>query len=120
MLWTIKMRVEINGAEFLVQFSHNPTPVTTVTQIKGQDPVIDHTPAFTSCHILMTAPEIPAGNPMEEIATGVAMVHPNDAFVKNTGRKIALGRALRSAFPDNKATRTKFWEAYREMRHGNM
>ena len=39
----------------------------------------------------------------------VAMCSPEDQFVRNTGRKIALGRALK-AF--TREERVLFWEAY--------
>lgn len=48
---------------------------------------------------------------------GVAMLGRDELhFNKNTGRKIALTRAIKS-FP--KAERTKFWQAYYKMRNNN-
>lgn len=41
----------------------------------------------------------------------IAVCHPNDNFNKNTGRKIALKRALEQRGFDRE-DRTKFWQAY--------
>lgn len=54
----------------------------------------------------------PEGTSCEAITyKGVAFCHPNDQFVRATGRKIALGRALRAMELD-KPTRTRIWADY--------
>ena len=49
------------------------------------------------------------------IAFGFAERHPNDQFVKNKGRKIALRNAL---FSTPREDRDVFWQAYFEARNG--
>ena len=46
-------------------------------------------------------------------AAGSAVCSASDQFCKETGRKIALTRALFSAAENNKGFRTAAWEAYR-------
>lgn len=55
----------------------------------------------------------------ELFATGYAHLHSNDRFVKETGRRLSLARALHSMFPGNggsypeqAAKRRAFWDAY--------
>lgn len=69
-------------------------------------------PESTTCVIK----ELFEEGPQVEIARGVAIVSEKDQFVKNTGRKISLKRALERAF--NKETRQIFWNKYAESRHG--
>jgi len=61
------------------------------------------------------------------VAFGAAECHPKDNFCKNTGRKIALVRALQILFPTKRgkkrsraiiARRKVFWDAYAEKRGG--
>lgn len=51
-------------------------------------------------------------------AMGSAECSFNDNFCRNTGRKIALSRALIKLFPDDRDKRKLFWDAYFEARHG--
>ena len=63
----------------------------------------------------------------EIVAEGMAECHPKDNFCKDTGRKLALARALQILFPSKKgkkrsiatrARRRAFWNAYAEKRGG--
>lgn len=47
----------------------------------------------------------------DDIISAYAYCHPEDAFNKAVGRKIALTRALR-AWKFNKKLRTKIWKQY--------
>jgi len=48
----------------------------------------------------------------EHVVVGIARVHPNDKnFVKEIGRQISLGNALKKFVP--KEDRIMFWETYR-------
>ena len=53
-----------------------------------------------------------------EFWDGIAICSKNDNFCRNTGRKIALGRALQKLYPDDRSKRKPFWDAYFETRHG--
>ena len=59
---------------------------------------------FTTCLI--------ETNTKTTIATGLAECHENDNFRKETGRKLALKRALESVFKDPE-DRKVFWDTYR-------
>lgn len=61
------------------------------------------------------------------VAEGMAICHPKDNFCRDTGRKLALARALQTLFPNKKgkkrsratqARRQVFWDAYAEKRGG--
>ncbi len=60
------------------------------------------------------------------VAIGAAECHPKDNFCKETGRKLALARALQILFPNKRKKRSKvvqarrrlFWQAYAEKRGG--
>ena len=56
----------------------------------------------------------------EVIATGNTVCYKGDCFRKNEGRKISMARALHGVAQFGKEVRTQFWNAYREMRHGQM
>lgn len=62
-------------------------------------------------------------NDRETWRMGEARLNPGDIFNKNTGRKIALSRAIDAwhdgVFPPfTKEDRTAIWKAYFEARHG--
>lgn len=57
------------------------------------------------------------GGCFKAVVVGFAIGHPKDQFVKSTGRKIAIGRALRLLFPTNKALRAALWVDYRTKAH---
>lgn len=57
---------------------------------------------------------ITKGNDTKE---GFAICDPSDNFCKNTGRKLALTRALKS-LDVNYELRTRFWDAYFTARNG--
>jgi hypothetical protein len=70
--------------------------------------------SFTECHV--TVNDQPTG------ILGVACCVPQDQYKKETGRKLALGRALKQLFPGpiGKQARQHFWTAYLQRpRHGN-
>jgi hypothetical protein len=41
-----------------------------------------------------------------------AWLHPHDRYCRETGRKVALTKALKDLFPDNKAARAAVWNMY--------
>ncbi len=45
-------------------------------------------------------------------ATGIALCSKNDNFNKRVGRKIALKRAAKELYPDDRDARRKLWDAY--------
>jgi hypothetical protein len=49
---------------------------------------------------------------------GSTVLSAKDKYNKRTGRKLALGRALKLAFPDAPNTRKLFWDAYKLMQGG--
>ena len=50
------------------------------------------------------------------VATEFALCSKDDPFVKDMGRKISLGRALKVLYPNDPNTRKMFWDAYFEKR----
>jgi hypothetical protein len=50
------------------------------------------------------------------LAAGIAVCSPQDQFNKNTGRKLALSRALSDMF--SREERQLFWDAYFQARNG--
>lgn len=93
------MEFTYNGQTFKIQFRYS----STATGERG---------AFTNCTIIP--------NPdyhMRHGYMGRAECSDKDQFCKETGRKIALRRALAKAFPsryysDSKAARRAAWQAY--------
>jgi len=86
----------ITGVEFDIRFKYDRLDdgtVKTACSISFVDPNIDHGPAkYRVC------------------AIGIAMQSVKDTFVKDTGRKVAMTRALKQ-FKD-KYTRKAAWFAY--------
>ena len=68
-------------------------------------------PISTICRIEI--PETVTGNVTSIKAVGIAFCHPVDQYDRNTGRKLALSRALHS-FP--REERAAFWIAYYQKR----
>lgn len=77
------MKVNINNVDYWITFKYFNNKVTTC---------IIETQGFV------------------EVCSGTCYLSENDRFVKETGRKIALARALKYVF--NKEERTQFWNAY--------
>lgn len=46
------------------------------------------------------------------VGKGVSVCKEEDLFIKETGRKLSLKRALNDLFPDNKEARKFFWDSY--------
>lgn len=65
----------------------------------------------TTCRIDGDFPDLP------KFRLGYAHLHRLDRPNQNIGCKLAMARALKNA-GFNKPTRTKFWEAYFQKRHG--
>lgn len=97
------MRVNVNGQEYVMSFRHMNA---------GQGQL-----NLTLCFVDKKDEVQPAGF---RLVHGVARCVPEDQYVKEKGRKIALGRALLFLFPEDKATRTRFWEAYHGRSKGQM
>jgi hypothetical protein len=68
---------------------------------------------MTICEIVDTQASMPYIRGM-----GEAVCSPQDQFNKNTGRKIALLRALDDTGSTNKEVRKGFWDAYFAARNG--
>ena len=71
----------------------------------------------TFCRIYLVRPTGKVVESLDLIAHGKADCHPKDQFCKNTGRKLALARALKMLTSDRKLRRI-YWEKYFETRHG--
>ena len=86
------MLVTIDGKQIAVKFQH-----TQIEEIKG-----------TKC-LIVEGKE--SSDPDKFIGTGIATLHPKDAFCKEKGRRVALRKALSDA-GYNKSQRTVFWQEY--------
>ena len=84
------MQVQVNGARYFFSFHHE----------------CDYEGWSTECYIKQA---VPTGVIL--IATGRAWCAPTDQFVKDKGRKIALGRAL-DLFSTDPEVRKAFWRVY--------
>lgn len=67
---------------------------------------------FTRCFIKEQGAEDP-------LVEAKATCYKGDCPRKNTGRKLSLARALHAVAQFTKEQRTMFWDAYKEMKHGN-
>jgi hypothetical protein len=102
------MRVEVDAKTYFVEWQHHPGHALSR---EG-----------TTCLIRDGNSPSPGDGTFPVVATGDARLHPNDTFCKETGRKVALKRALLS-FEQTmrpgegnsstaKAIRRAFWDAY--------
>lgn len=81
--------------------------------MKGADEAHDYylrIHAFSECHVQQYEGKEPIGPKYSAVAECSRL----DAFSKEEGRKVSLGRALRNAFPgtSNLSIREVFWNAY--------
>jgi hypothetical protein len=78
--------IKIDEVEYKFSFKHHPIVV----------------PPYTICYV-----DIKDGG-----ISYYAWLHPNDRYSRETGRKVALTRALKDLFPNNKAARKEVWKTY--------
>jgi hypothetical protein len=108
------IRLHYEGYDYNIDFSHS------CVDDKGLDiETGKKLPRTTSCSISQVEVVNNAENIHEEVGYGVAWCSPNDQFVKETGRKIALQRALDEMFGfswergnEERKNREVFWLAY--------
>jgi hypothetical protein len=119
--------VYIGNETYGISFSHyNATTPTTPLQRENFDSDAKHAfaeklrinslnhPDTTSCEIYRVI-DVVDGRPVYELlANDEAWCNPIDQFNKATGRKVALTKALREAFPNNRHIRHAFWRGYFE------
>lgn len=105
------MRLSAGGRDYIVHLNYEFTLVedrkvpTAVTARVHEGPCVRE---IENC-----ATDDPTQGPCTKAAdTGRAYCHPKDQFVRATGRKVALGRALRN-LTDSKARRAELWADYR-------
>lgn len=79
-----KMKVTLYGKEYKIKFQHSVGAGLTYCWIFN-----DNTATFT-----------------------YAILHPKDQYNRKTGRKVALNKALKELFPNDKQARKHFWEEY--------
>lgn len=91
------IQIDISGKPAKLWFKHERKPLINY----GLTPVL-----CTECAICGEDPDKP-------LALGRAICAKGDNFCKNTGRKIALSRAIKDY---DKPTRKKIWDAYFEAR----
>lgn len=102
------MRLSASGRDFIVHLNYDFNPYDGGKCVTARV----HEGA---CERLIENCE--TGNPTEGPCTkiaesGRAYCHPKDQFIRATGRKVALGRALRNMMMD-KVMRTALWADYR-------
>ena len=91
--------IKIDEVEYKFSFKHHPT----VTQsVDGEFPDV---PPHTICYVDIKDKD-------GSIADYYAWLHPNDNYCRETGREVALTKALKDLFPDNKAARKEVWRMY--------
>lgn len=110
------MKLEINDQIVMLHFKHTPlcrrphdhaaagcrkTHMTTVFLHEGPCMGRD----VTNRCLSLDRAEVPKGQ-------GLAYCAATDQFVRATGRKVALGRALRNLYPMEIGKRRNVWRAY--------
>lgn len=109
------MLLELQGATHRVKFRHyNPLDAKNQEFVKdGPEGKLFGTEAILERTLPTSEGQDTAWEP---IAAGCSFLHPMDMkrYDKETGRKIAFGRALSVAFPDEagREVRKRAWEAY--------
>lgn len=88
------------GERVAVMFKHPRTDIGS-----KKEPVIQRS---TTCTIAYLGED---GRPGQPVATATVVCSPQDNFCKETGRKLALTRALRRSF-FMRADRVAIWAAY--------
>lgn len=100
------MKLSAGGLDFIVHMEYHFGQFETETKPTGVTVRIHE----GTCQ---REPDVNMGACTRPTTSGSAFCHPKDQFVRATGRKMAIGRALRWLFPDNKAIRTALWADYR-------
>lgn len=102
------MRLSAGGKDFIVHLTYDFNPydggkfVTARVHEGACERLIEN-----------CATDNPTEGPCTKTAeSGIAFCHPKDQFVRATGRKVALGRALRNMTP-SKEQRAALWADYR-------
>ena len=88
--------ITIDGKEYKFSFKHQPTVTKSV------DDEFPDVPPHTICYV----------DHCGVISDYYAWLHPNDRYSRETGRKVALAKALKDLFPDDKTTRLEVWMEY--------
>jgi len=88
--------ITLNDIEYKFSFKHQPAVTKSV-----EDEFID-VPPHTICYV----------DHCGVISDYYAWLHPNDKYSRETGRKVALAKALKDLFPDDKTTRLEVWMEY--------
>ena len=113
------MYVEYNGQTYAFKFMHNTEEQYVHQQVEGALQLLI-IPRQTLCVVevktekgfepfLIQTQEEDAV--VDKPVVGLARVHPKDKnYIKETGRQVALGNALKMFIP--KEDRIKFWEVY--------
>lgn len=100
------MKINIDGRDYSFKFYHeNPPTYRMETNANGEEYAVKIIPTperATTCRVF--------NEEGEQVTYGVANVHPHDNFCKETGRQIALKRAVETW---EKEYRTQVWEEYR-------
>lgn len=100
------MIINIDGKNYSFKFYHeNPPTCRMETNANGEEyavPIVPTPERATTCIIF--------NEQGDEVAEGVANVHPKDNFNKEKGRQIALARAISKW---DKPYRTQVWDEYR-------
>lgn len=92
------MKINIDGRDYSFKFTHH-TGDTSPNKLSKKDSQIERS---TVCRVFNEDGKI--------VTYGVANVHPYDNFCKETGRKIALSRAISTW---EKEYKTLVWDEYR-------
>lgn len=93
---------------YRVEFKHDQSDYTRRERIE-----IGIGGSFTDC----TISHIDSGDNVVIDAFGYSTCHPKDQYNKNTGRKVALAKALKN-FTGDRKLRKRFWDAYFRARNG--
>lgn len=102
------MKVTVNGKEYHIHFAYQHTPVDVVCRMSGEVPLTEQ--VTTHCHMHEgSCGNIPGRCEVPALLEGKSTCHENDQFVKSTGRKIAMSRALKNL---SREVRTEFWLGY--------
>lgn len=108
--------VTVGSDEYKVVFEYDNKLVPILPDVsKRRDVVVAHIMVLDKFATDVAQKETPGKKVWQRQFSGTAIRNPQDQSVKNTGRKIALARALKmSGF--NKGTRIVFWDHYKNTR----
>jgi hypothetical protein len=96
------MRLKIDDKEITIRWAH------CIDKVEGLKRGIN---GNTNCEIIINQ-VVDGVERTTGIHYGGAMCMKMDNYCKETGRKISLARALKSAFPKDRDTRATVWEHY--------